>query len=369
MASMQIPLVDLKAQYARIAPEIEATMAEVIRTTAFIGGPAVGALEKEFAAFCGAKYGVGCSSGTSALHLALIAAGVGPGDEVLTVSHTFIATSEVVKPMGARVRFVDIDPETFTMDPAQIESALTPQTKVLLPVDLYGHPVDMDPITEIARRRGLRVVEDAAQAHGARYKGRLCGALAPLATFSFYPGKNLGAYGDAGFVTAENVAEADLMRKLANHGRAEKYLHDVEGYNYRLDTMQAAILRVKLPHLAQWNQERRRAAGWYDERLRGVAGVVTPKTAPWAEHVFHIYAIRVAERDRVLTSLRERGIDAGVHYPVPLHLQPAYRYLGHARGDFPATEKAADEVLSLPLYPEITEAQVDQVVAALRASL
>ncbi|MBK8230118.1 MAG: DegT/DnrJ/EryC1/StrS family aminotransferase [Candidatus Eisenbacteria bacterium] len=366
---MQIPLVDLKAQYAKIGSEIDAAISEVIHATAFIGGPTVKRFEQNFARFCGAKHAVGCSSGTSALHLALLAAGVGPGDEVITVSHTFIATAEVVKPMGARVRFVDIDPETYTMDPAQLVAAITPKTKVILPVHIYGHPADMGPILEIARAHGITVVEDAAQAHGAKYHGRSCGALAPIATFSFYPGKNLGAYGDAGAVTCESAEQADRMNRLANHGRAEKYLHDEEGYNYRLDGLQAAILDVKLRHLESWNEERRRAARLYDERLRSVAGVSIQKPASWAEPVYHLYVIRVAERDRVLAGLREQGIDAGIHYPVPLHLQPAYRYLGIPEGSLPETERAGREVLSLPIYPEITEAQIDTVVAALKKAL
>ncbi|MFN8549729.1 MAG: DegT/DnrJ/EryC1/StrS family aminotransferase, partial [Candidatus Eisenbacteria bacterium] len=302
---MQIPLVDLKAQYARIQGEVDAAISEVIHATAFIGGPAVKRFEQNFARFSGAAHGVGCSSGTSALHLALLAAGVGPGDEVITVSHTFIATAEIVRPMGARVRFVDIDLDTYCMDPAALSAAITPKTKVILPVHIYGHPADMDPIQKIAQQHGVRVVEDAAQAHGAKYNGRSCGSLAPLATFSFYPGKNLGAYGDAGMVLAESAEEAARMSSLANHGRAEKYLHNEEGYNYRLDGVQAAILDVKLKHLAQWNEERRRAARLYDERLKGVAGVTIPNVAPYAEPVYHLYVVRVAERDRVLSALRE----------------------------------------------------------------
>jgi len=366
---MQIPLVDLKAQYARIQGEVDAAISEVIHATAFIGGPAVKRFEQNFARFSGAAHGVGCSSGTSALHLALLAAGVGPGDEVITVSHTFIATAEIVRPMGARVRFVDIDLDTYCMDPAALAGAITPKTKVILPVHIYGHPADMDPIHKIAKQHGVRVVEDAAQSHGAKYHGKTCGSLAPLATFSFYPGKNLGAYGDAGMVLAESAEEAARMSSLANHGRAEKYLHNEEGYNYRLDGVQAAILDVKLKYLAQWNEERRRAARLYDERLKSVAGVTIPKVAPYAEPVYHLYVVRVAERDRVLSALREQGIDAGVHYPVPLHLQPAYRYLEVPEGSLPNTERAGREVLSLPIYPEITEAQVDRVVTALKAAL
>ncbi len=366
---MQIPLVDLKAQYAKIGSEIDAAISEVIHATAFIGGPVVKRFEQNFARFCSAQHAVGCSSGTSALHLALLAAGIGEGDEVVTVSHTFIATAEIVRPMGARVRFVDIDPDTFCMDPAQLEAALTPKVKAIIPVHIYGHPADMGPILEIARARGIRVIEDAAQAHGAKYHGKAVGSLAGLATFSFYPGKNLGAYGDAGMVTAESAEEAERMRSLSNHGRAEKYLHNEEGYNYRLDGIQAAILDVKLRYLERWNEERRRAAKQYDERLKNVSGVTIPKVASYAEPVYHLYVIRVAGRDRVLNALREQGIDAGIHYPVPLHMQPAYKYLGIREGSLPETERAGREVLSLPIYPEITEAQIDQVVTALKAAL
>lgn len=366
---MHIPLVDLKAQYDRIATEMDEAMAEVIRTTSFIGGPAVKSFETDWARYCHASHAVGLSSGTSALHLALLMAGVGPGDEVLTVSHTFIATAEIVRRLGATVRFVEVDPETYTMDPSALEAAMNPKVRAIVPVHLYGHPADMDPILEIGRRYGVRVIEDAAQAHGAGYKGRIVGSLASLATFSFYPGKNLGAYGDAGAVTAASAEEADRMRRISNHGRAEKYLHDVEGFNYRLDSLQAAVLNVKLKHLDQWTAERRRAAAQYSERLARVAGVTLPKVASWAEPVWHLYVVLVKDRDRVLGALRAEGIDAGVHYPVPLHLQPAYAHLRYRRGEFPVTERAADSCLSLPLFAEITEAQIEQVSVALARAL
>lgn len=366
---MQIPLIDLRAQYARISTEVDAAIRETVQTTMFIGGPQVDAFDTEFARYLGVPHALGVSSGTSALHLALIAAGISEGDEVILPAHTFIATSEVVRRVGAGIRFCEIDEATFTLDPAAFEAAITPRTRAVIPVHLYGHPADFDPIAQIAARHGLRVIEDAAQAHGARYRGNRCGSLASLSAFSFYPGKNLGAYGDAGGVTATDAAEIDRMRSLSNHGRLDKHRHCEEGFNYRLDALQAAVLRVKLRHLDEWNAQRRQAAQWYAERLAAVTRVALPTTAPWAEHVFHLFVVRVPDRDRVFGQLHERGIGAGIHYPVPLHLQPAYAHLGHRPGDFPVTERVASEIISLPIYPEITEDQVDRVCSALRESV
>ena len=366
---MEIPLCDLSAQYATIQTEIDAAIAEVVRSTRFIGGPVLDRFEKEFAQACGAAYSVGVGSGTAALHLAMIAAGVGPGDEVVTVAHTFIATAEPVVSLGARVRFVDVDERTYNMDPSQLEGALTERTKAIIPVHIYGQPADLDPILAMAQARGITVIEDAAQAHLARYRGKTVGSIAPLATFSFYPGKNLGAYGDAGAITARDSSVAERMRALANHGRAEKYLHREEGFNYRLDSIQAAILQVKLRHLADWTEGRRRIARMYGERLAALDDVQTPFVPEWAEPVWHLYVVRVPERDRVLASLRADGIDAGIHYPVPLHLQPAYEYLGGKKGDLPVTERIADEILSLPIFPEMTASQVDRVVSSLGRAL
>ncbi len=366
---MQIPLIDLKAQYARIRDEIDAAMRETIETTTFIGGPQVDAFEAEFARYLGVPHVLGVSSGTSALHLALIAAGVAAGDEVVLPAHTFIATSEVVRRLAARARFCDIDETTFTIDPAAMERAITRKTRAVIPVHLYGHPVNFAPIAEIAARHRIRVVEDAAQAQGARYRGIRCGALASLSAFSFYPGKNLGAYGDAGAVVAADAAEMTRLRSLGNHGRLDKHRHAEEGFNYRLDGLQAAVLRVKLRHLDDWNAARRRVARWYHERLEGISDVRLPATASEVEHAFHLYVIRVPNRDRVYARLQEHGIGAGIHYPVPLHLQPAYAHLGHHAGDFPVAERVADEIISLPIYAEITESQVDRVCSALRECL
>ncbi len=366
----KIPLVDLKAQYASIKPEIDEAVRRVIETTGFIGGPEVRGFEEEFARFCGAGFAVGVSSGTSALHMALIGVGVGPGDEVVTVAHTFIATAEMIIRCGARVVFCDIDPSTGNMSPVDLERKVTKRTKAILPVHLYGCPSEMDPIMEIGRVHGIPVIEDAAQAHGSKYKGRTAGSIAPLGCFSFYPGKNLGAYGDGGAVTCSSKEIAEKLTSLINHGRRDKYVHDEEGYNYRLDAMQAAILRVKLRHLADWNAARRRAAGWYDRRLADLGGIEIYRYPAHIEPVYHLYVIRVAnDRDGVLARLRERGVDAGVHYPVPLHLQPAYRHLGIGEGSLPQTERSAASCLSLPLYPEITEEQVERVVGHLREAL
>jgi dTDP-4-amino-4,6-dideoxygalactose transaminase len=366
----KIPLVDLKAQYATIRAEIDEAIRKVLDTTGFIGGPEVSAFEEEFARSCGAEAAVGVSSGTSALHLALVGAGVKEGDEVVTVAHTFIATAEMIVRVGARVVFCDIDPETGTMDPADLRRRLTKKTRAILPVHLYGCPAEMDAILAVGRECGATVIEDAAQAHGSRYRGRTAGSLSEIACFSFYPGKNLGAYGDGGAVTLRSKQAAAKLSSLANHGRRDKYVHDEEGWNYRLDALQAAILRVKLRHLDAWNAARRRAARWYDERLSGLGRVQIYRYPAHVEPVYHLYVVRVdGNRDEILGRLREQGIDAGVHYPVPLHLQPAYAHLGLTQGSLPKTEDSARRCLSLPLYPEIAEEQVDAVVSGLREAL
>jgi len=366
----KIPLVDLKVQYESIRTEIDEAIRGVIDKTAFVGGPEVTTFEEEFASFCEAGYGVGASSGTTALHLALIAAGVSTGDEVVTVSHTFIATSEMIIRCGARVVFCDIDPATGNMSPEDLRKRITPRTKAIIPVHLYGAPAEMDEILAIGRKHGIAVIEDAAQAHGARYRGRRIGGLSDLACFSFYPGKNLGAYGDGGIVTCRSKETHDSLQALANHGRLTKYTHNVEGYNYRLDGIQAAILRVKLRHLDAWNVARRRVASWYDERLAGMPGVETYRYPSHIEPVYHLYVIRVdGDRDRVLAGLHDRGIGAGVHYPVPLHLQLAYARLGIKKGALPHTERAAASCLSLPIFAELGEDRVERVVGALREVL
>jgi dTDP-4-amino-4,6-dideoxygalactose transaminase len=363
-----IPLVDLKAQYLSIKDEIDAAIQRCIDRATFILGPEVAAFEEEFAAFCGVRHAVGVDSGTAALHLALRILGVGPGDEVVTTAYTFIATAEVVSLVGARPVFVDIDPRTYNMDPAKLEEAITPRTRAIIAVHLAGQPADMDPILDVARRHGLPVIEDAAQAHGATYRGRPVGTLGDLACFSFYPGKNLGCYGDGGALVTDRDDYADQARLLRDHGRRSKYEHLVTGYGYRLDALQAAILRAKLPHLHEWNERRRAHAAAYAELLRPL-GVGLPQELPGARSVYHLYVVRVPARDQVFASMRERGIGVGIHYPIPLHLQPVYRDLGYREGDFPEAERAAREVLSLPMYPELTRAQMERVAAALAEAL
>jgi dTDP-4-amino-4,6-dideoxygalactose transaminase len=363
--SNAIPLVDLKAQYQSIRGEIDTAIAEVLASAQFIMGPEVQAFEACFAAVCDVPYCVGVGSGTAALELTLRVLGVQAGDEIITVAHTFIATAEAITAVGARPVFVDIDPHTYVMDPDALERALTSRTRAVIPVHLYGQPADMTRISAIAQQAGVALIEDAAQAHAATWSGTTVGGFGDAACFSFYPGKNLGAYGDAGAVTTRREDLALGVRSLRNHGRRSKYLHDQVGYGHRLDTLQAAILNAKLPHLPAWTAARRRLAARYT-RLLADSGVVLPVVAPEAEPVWHQYVVRVTARDAVLADLNRAGIGAGVHYPVPLHLQPAYRDLGYAPGALPVTEAVAATCLSLPLYPEMTDAQQDRVVDAVR---
>ncbi|NOZ30320.1 MAG: DegT/DnrJ/EryC1/StrS family aminotransferase [Chloroflexi bacterium] len=362
---MPIPLVDLKAQYATIQEEIDAAIRRVIDKTAFIMGPEVRNFEEAFAAYCEAKHAIGVGSGTAALFLALQACGIGPGDEVITTPFTFMATAEAISQVGARPVFVDIDRDTYNIDPEQIEAAITPRTKAIMPVHLYGQPAEMDEINAIAKAHGLWVIEDAAQAHGARYKGRRVGSLGDIACFSFYPSKNLGAYGDGGAVVTNHDDLAARVRLLRDHGRSSKYVHQELGWGLRLDALQAAILGAKLPHLDEWNAARRERAQRYAEWLADTE-IVTPTAAPHVEHVYHCYVIRTPRRDEVHDALRARGIGVGIHYPIPLHRQPAYESLGYAKGAFPISERYSEEVLSLPMYAELTEAQQQEIVSAIR---
>lgn len=359
--ALLIPLVDLQAQYAAIRPDIDKAIQKVIDSSAFIMGPDVRRFEEAFAAFCGVAYCVGVSNGTAALELALRALEVGPGAEVITTAHTFIATAEAISNVGAKPIFVDIDPVTYTITPAAVAAAITPVTRAILPVHLYGQSADMGGLNTVAKTHGLAVIEDAAQAHGATWQGQPTGNLADIACFSFYPGKNLGAYGDAGAVTTNDSALAETVRLLRNHGRRSKYVHDVVGANERIDTLQAAILAAKLPYLRNWTSCRQRLATRYNTLL-AAANVILPTVAPGATSAWHLYVIRSPHRDALLQFLKEHGVEAGIHYPVPLHLQPAYANLGYRRGDLPVTEAVADTCLSLPLYPEMTEAQQDRVV-------
>ncbi|MDI7277793.1 MAG: DegT/DnrJ/EryC1/StrS family aminotransferase [Anaerolineae bacterium] len=364
---MSIPLVDLKAQYQPLKAEILSRVAEVLDGMQLYLGPNVQALEREFAACAGVPYAVGVSDGTTALQLALMACGVGEGDEVITAAHTFIATAEAIVLVGATPVFVDIDPHTYTIDAARIGERVTPRTRAVIPVHLYGHPADMDPIMHLAARHGLWVIEDACQAHGAHYKGRPAGGLGHMAAFSFYCSKNLGAYGEGGMLTTADPELARRAHMLRTHGSSERYLHELVGLNGRLDEIQASILRVKLPYLQLWNDQRRRNAAHYTELLSDLEWVVTPRAADYAGHVYHLYVVRVPQRDGLLAYLREGGVGAAVHYPVPCHLQPALRGLGYGRGDLPVTEQVAEEVISLPMYPELSEEQRLRVVELIRA--
>lgn len=360
-----IPFVDLKAQYASIKTEVNAAIQGVLDSCQFTLGSEVAAFEQEFAAYCQSGAGIGVNTGTSALHLSLLAANIGPGDEVITVPFTFMATVSAIDYTGAKTVFVDIDPRTFTMDASRLEAAITERTKAIIPVHLYGQPADMDPIMEIAKRRGLLVIEDACQAHGAEYKGRRAGSIGDLGCFSFYPGKNLGAYGEGGMVVTSNAEYARTIRMLRDWGAEKKYHHVLKGYNYRLEGIQGAVLRVKLRHLEAWTEARRAAAAHYDRLLSG-SGVPTPEAMSYARHVYHIYAIRTANRGVWQDALHAQGIQTGIHYPIPVHLLPAFKDLGYPAGAFPHSERAANEVLSLPMFPEITQAQCETVSAAVR---
>lgn len=363
-----IPFLDLKAQYGNIKDEINAAVSKVLESTQFILGDEVTAFEKEFAAYCDADYGIAVNTGTSALHLALLAAGVGTGDEVITIPFTFVATVAAICYTGATPVFVDIDPVSYTIDVTQIEAAITERTKAILPVHLYGQPADMEPILEIARRYGLTVIEDAAQAHLSEYKDRRVGSIGDLGCFSFYPGKNLGAYGEGGMVVTNNPEYAHTLRMLRDWGQECKYHHVLKGYNYRMDGLQGAILRVKLRYLDGWTEARRTNAALYDELLAG-SGLATPSVMPYSHHVYHIYAVRSPKRDFLQQKLNELGIQTGIHYPIPVHLQPAYSDLGYKSGDFPHSELAAREVLSLPMYAELTSTQVRTVAETLQSLL
>ena len=362
-----IPFLDLKAQYASIREEIDSAVLKVLASGSYVLGEEVAAFEREFASFSSAPIGIALNSGTSALHLALLAAGVGPDDEVITTPFTFVATVAAIGYSGARPVLVDIDPQTYTIDPALIERAITPRTKAIIPVHLYGQCADMDPILEIASRHGIAVIEDAAQAHGAEYKGRRAGSMGAIVCFSFYPGKNLGAYGEGGLCTTGDEELARTMRMLRDWGAEKKYAHVLKGYNYRMEALQGAILRVKLRRLEAWTNARIAHAARYDAALD--PAVSPPKTMPDARHVFHVYAIRCRDRAAMQSALAAKDIQSGIHYPIPVHLLPAWSDLGHKRGDFPHSEAAADAVLSLPMFPELRDEQIDEVVAAVNEAV
>lgn len=362
-----IPFLDLLTQHRALEGELVEAFRRALRGARFVNGPEVEAFEREFASYVGASGCAGVSSGTDALRFALLALGLKPGDEVITTPHTFIATTEAITQAGGTIRFVDIDEGTMTIDPSLIEAAITSRTVGVLPVHLYGHPADLEPILAVAARRGLWVLEDACQAHGAEYRGRKVGSFGAGAAFSFYPGKNLGACGDAGAVTGGSEEFLDAVRRLREHGQGQKYYHDTEGYTGRLDAIQAAFLRIKLPHLTEWIEGRRRAAAWYRDALAGITQVTVPEEAAWAYHVYHLFVVRADRRSELQQHLAQRGIGTGLHYPLPLHLQRAYSKMGHERGAFPVAERTSDRLLSLPMFAELTEDDVARVASAIRA--
>ena len=363
---MKVPFVDLQTQYLALREEVLQAVDQVFTSTAFILGDEVTRFEKEFAAFCGARESVGVATGCDALLWALKACGIGPGDEVITAGNSYIATALAITAAGARPVLVDCRPDSYAIDPEAVRAALTPRTRALIPVHLYGQAADMDPLLALAQAHGLAVIEDAAQAHGATYQGRPCGTLGRVGCFSFYPGKNLGAYGDGGAVTTDDPAVAQQVRMLRNYGQSKKYYHDVAGWNSRLDTVQAAILRIKLRHLATWNEARRRHAARYRDQLAGLP-LTLPVEMPGNRHVYHLFVVQVDRREAFMEFLARRDVHCGIHYPVPIHLQAAYRDLGYQPGALPVTERVAPRLVSLPMYPELTADQVDYACAQIRA--
>ena len=366
---MRVPFLDLNAQHEPIRAELDRAIRDVIDKGAFAGGPFVEKFEANFARYCDCKHAIAVSNGTDALWLALLALGIGAGDEVITVPNTFMATAEAISFCGARPVFVDVDERTYTMDPARIEEAITPRTRAVIPVHLFGQPADMDPILEIAREHNLFVIEDAAQAHGAKYKGRPAGTLGDVGCFSFYPGKNLGAFGEAGAVITNDDQLQATIRSLRDHGQIRKYHHRFVGWNCRMDGIQGAVLTVKLKYLDHNNSLRQSHARKYQRALADLDEIITPFAAPYAEHVYHVYAIRTGNRDEMMRILREKGVECGIHYPVPIHLQEAYQSLGYAAGSFPISERIAGELISLPMFPELRPIEIDVVLAAVKEAV
>jgi dTDP-4-amino-4,6-dideoxygalactose transaminase len=365
---MTIPFVDLRAQYLSIKAEIDEAIARVLDTSAFVLGREVEAFEAAFAEYVGAKFCVGLNSGTAAVQLAVMACGIGDGDEVIIPANTFFATAEGVSTANATPVFVDADALSYNLDPSKIEAALTSRTRAIMPVHLYGQAADLDPIHEIAAKHNLLVIEDAAQAHGSLYKGKRVGALSQAGCFSFYPGKNLGAYGEGGAVVTNDEQVARRVRMLRDHGSERKYVHELIGYNFRLEGIQGAVLSVKLRHLDKWNDLRRAHAARYNELLAG-SNLILPRETHYARHIYHLYVVQTEARDELQMRLNEAGVQTGVHYPVPVHLQPAYASMGHRPGDFPESEKQAQSVLSLPMFPELTDEQIEKAAEAINSSV
>jgi dTDP-4-amino-4,6-dideoxygalactose transaminase len=366
---MNVPFLDLKAQYESIKDEINGAIQKVLKSTAFAGGLFVEKFEEEFAGFCGSNYAVGVGSGTEALWLTLLALGIQPGDEIITVPNSFIATAEAISFCGAVPVFVDVDEKTYTINISQLEQAITAKTKAIIPVHLFGQTADMEPLNEIAERHGVPVVEDACQAHGAEYRGKMAGSIGIGGCFSFYPGKNLGAYGEAGALVTNDALLYECVKKLRDHGQSRKYHHDVIGWNSRMDGIQGAILSVKLKHLENWNDLRRRNAANYTAILNEVNDLVTPYEAPERKHIYHVYAIRVRNRDFVINQLKGSEVSCGIHYPIPIHLQKAYEKVSQKKATYPVSEICASEFISLPMYPELTKEKIEYVTEKLVAIL
>ncbi len=366
---MNIPFLDLKAQYRQIEQEVLPVVTEAMANGAFIGGPQVSGFEEEFAEFCDSKFCIGVGSGTDALRFALMAVNTESGDEVITVPNTFIATTEAISQVGARPVFVDITSDTCNIDISEVESKITEKTKAIIPVHLYGQPADMDPLLDIAKKHNIAVIEDACQAHGALYKEQKAGSMGAAGCFSFYPGKNLGAFGEGGAVVTQDEKIAKKIRIIRDHGQKEKYFHDIEGYNGRLDAIQAGILRIKLKRLHDWNKARQENARYYNELLSNIQGVTIPVEADYAASVYHLYVIQLDDRSGLQNFLEKKGIASGLHYPLPLHLQKAYSHLGYHKSSFPVTEKIADRLLSLPMFPELTKEQIDYIVSSIKEYL
>jgi len=363
---MKVPFLDLKAQYKSIKEEIAVELQKVLNNTAFAGGPFVAQFEKEFALFCKTDFAIGLGSGTAALWAAIQGLGIGEGDEVITTPNTFIATAEAISFAGAKPVFVDIDEQTYNINPQLIEDAITPKTKAIIPVHLYGQTADMNPIMEIAKAKDLFVIEDACQAHGAKCNGKPAGSIGDAGCFSFYPGKNLGAYGEAGAVVTNNLQLADNLQMFRDHGQKKKYYHAIVGWNARMDGFQGAILSVKLKYLNQWNESRRKNAQLYNGLLADIDGIITPTEVDYAKHVYHLYVIRVKNRDEFMAALVENDVFCGIHYPIPLHLQDAYSSLGYKKGDYPVAEKCCEQLVSLPMFPELTSEQISYVVEKIK---
>lgn len=370
--SISVPFIDLKQQFQNLKPELDKALSPVFQDASFIMGPAVKQFEANFAKYVGTKHCVSLHSGTAALHLALLAMGVGPGDEVITVPNTFVATVEGIVFAGATAKLVEVDPKTYNMDVKQLEKAITSKTKAIIPVHLYGQTAAMKEIMALANAKGIPVLEDACQAHGAKEHGQSAGTFGVASCFSFYPGKNLGAAGEGGAVCTNDDEIADKIRLYRDHGSRKKYVHEIVGHNFRLDSLQAAVLDVKLPHLNKWNELRRKHSKAYCEKLAGVKGLILPETAQGAEHVFHLFVVQVADSDtrqKVQDYLASKNVSTGIHYPIPVHMQEAFSNLGYKKGDFPVSENMAERLVSLPMFPELTEAQIDHVVQSLKEAL